>query len=99
MSAGVFIQIRIFRHSTQTTAVITTAKIRASQPPLATNRRSATSFFSPNFCATGIAKPLHTPTQNPIIIKLIEPVDPTAASAFTPRYLPTIMVSTILYSC
>ena len=34
--------------------------------------------------------------QKPIIIKLIEPVEPTAAKAFTPRYFPTIIVSTML---
>ena len=71
----------------------------ASHALLATNRLRAFSFFSPNFWATGMAKPLHTPRQKPIIIKLTEPVDPTAARALTPRHLPTMMVSAILYSC
>ena len=38
------------------------------------------SSFAPNLCAIGIAKPLQIPIQNPIIKKLIEPVEPTAAS-------------------
>ena len=46
-----------------------------------------------------MAKPLHTPIQNPMTIKLMEPVEPTDANAPTPRYFPTIMVSTMLYSC
>mgnify|MGYP001624207637 CR=1 FL=1 len=47
-------------------------------------------------CATEIAKPLHTPVQNPITRKFSELVDPTPASGLTPRYCPTITVSTIL---
>ena len=38
------------------------------------------SSFAPNLCAIGIANPLQIPIQNPIIKKLIEPVEPTAAS-------------------
>ena len=82
-----------------TAKVITTANMAASHPLFATNRLRAFMFFSPNFWATGMANPLHTPRQNPMIIKLMEPVEPTAARAFTPRNFPTIMVSAILYSC
>ena len=37
--------------------------------------------------------------MKPSTRKLIAPVPPTAASAFTPTYLPTIMESAILYIC
>ena len=96
MSCGVSIHTRMFLHRIQTAVVMTTEKIRASQPLFATKRLRALSFFSPNFCATGMAKPLHTPRQKPMIIKLMDPVEPTAASACTPRHLPTMMVSAIL---
>ena len=37
--------------------------------------------------------------QKPMTKKLMEPVEPTAASAAEPKSLPTIMASTMLYSC
>ena len=55
--------------------------------------------FAPKLCAIGIANPLQTPLQNPIIIKLIAPVDPTPAYRTTPNLYPTIKVSTILKTC
>ena len=76
--------------------VMTAENPRASQPLLATNLRIMASFFSPNFWATGMAKPLQIPIQKPMIIKFMDPVEPTAARAFTPKYRPTIMVSIML---
>ncbi len=43
-----------------------------------------------------MAKPLQMPMQKPMTRKLMEPVEPTAASAADPSSLPTIMVSTRL---
>ena len=42
---------------------------------------------------TGMVNPAQTPIQKPITKKLMEPVEPTAARASTPKYLPTIRVS------
>ena len=53
--------------------------------------------FAPNFCAVTIAKPLDSPSRKPIIRLLNVVVAPTAASIFSPRNVPTILVSTILY--
>lgn len=65
----------------------------------ATKRRSSASSPSPNFCATGMTKPLQMPMQKPSTRKLTELVEPTPASASMPRKRPTTSVSTILYSC
>ena len=81
---------------TPTKTVMTTEKISASQAALAANRRSPRPSPAPNLWATGIENPLHTPMQNPLIMKLMELVEPTDASAETPRHFPTTIVSTIL---
>ena len=44
-----------------------------------------------------MANPLAKPIKKPIIRLLSVVVAPTAASEFSPRYDPTILVSTILY--
>ena len=54
------------------------------------------SSLAPKACETGIAKPLQTPMQNPIMRKFMQPVAPTPARALKPRNRPTIMVSTRL---
>ena len=90
------IKARIGRQAATTANVSATENAMHSQAPLATNLRSLDSSLAPNICATGIAKPLHTPVQNPITRKFSELVDPTPASGLTPRYCPTITVSTIL---
>ena len=78
--SGVRIHCRIFLHRSTVTIVSTTAKITDTHALLATQRRIPLSSFAPNLCAIGIANPLQIPIQNPIIKKLIEPVEPTAAS-------------------
>ena len=56
--------------------------------------------FAPNLCAVIIANPLASPSRNPIIRLLTVLVEPTAASASSPRKEPTILVSARLYvSC
>ena len=50
-------------------------------------------FAIPIFMANPLAKPI----KKPIIRLLSVVVAPTAASEFSPRYDPTILVSTILY--
>ena len=50
---------------------------------------------APNFCARMIAKPPATPLANQRIILYREEVDPTAARAYLPRSLPTMIVSVI----
>ena len=50
----------------------------------------------PNFWATGMAKPAQTPLHSPSTRKVMEPVEPTPASASPPRNFPTTMVSTML---
>ena len=47
----------------------------------------------------GMAKPLHAPTQKPVVSIVTELVQPTAASATVPRKRPTMIVSTNTYSC
>lgn len=96
MSAGVSISSRICRVNTQTRTVSRAARPAETQMMLATKRRSSPCSPEPKRWATGMANPLHTPVQKPMIIKLMEPVDPTAASEPTPSHLPTIMVSAML---
>ena len=79
-----------------TAAVITTANTAARYPALATNFRMPLWSPAPNFWATGMAKPVAAPMQKPLIMKLMEPVEPTAARDVTPRHWPTTMVSTML---
>ena len=56
--------------------------------------------FAPYRCAVIMAKPLASPSKNPIIRLLSVLVAPTAASASSPKKDPTIRVSTRLYvSC
>ena len=91
-----FINPKISLQKKATTPVITSAKPIASHILLATYFLSDASSCAPKAFATGIVNPPQTPMQKPIIIKLIEPVLPTAASASGPKNLPTIIVSTIL---
>lgn len=88
--------LNIGAQNTTDNIVITTANTALHTYPLNTYFLSSLYFPAPNCCATGIAKPLHIPIQKPIIIKLIELVAPTPASADTPSVLPTIIVSTRL---
>ena len=60
----------------------------------ARNLRKLSKSPAPKRWAIGMAKPLQIPMQKPRIIKLMEPVEPTAANAFTPMHFPTIIVST-----
>ena len=85
--------VRIVRQSRQVAAVRTTANRPDSQAALATYRRMPDRSPAPIRWATGMAKPLHTPVQKPMTKKLMEPVEPTAARAWAPSSLPTIMVS------
>ena len=78
------------------TSVTAAATMQLSQIILPTNRRSPSKSRCPNFCATGMANPAHTPLHSPSTRNVMEPVEPTPASASTPRNLPTTMVSTIL---
>ena len=96
ISAGVRIQTRMFRQSRQTTTVRILPMTAAVQTIFATNLRMDFISPAPNRCATGIAKPVQIPVQNPLIMKLIEEVAPTDASAPTPIHLPTTMASTML---
>ena len=96
ISAGVRIQVMICLHKIQVTMVMITAKTIESHTLFATNLRRPVWSFAPKRCATGIAKPLQTPMQKPMIIKLTDPVEPTAAKALTPKHLPTMIVSIIL---
>ena len=82
-----------------TTNVITIEKIADNTIALPTNLRMESYDSAPNLWATGIAKPEHIPIQNPFIKKLIEPVEPTAAKAWSFKICPTIIVSTRLYIC
>ena len=78
--------------STVKTAAITSASTAAPKALLRTPRISP----APKSCATGMLKPEHAPSTKPMIRKLTEPVEPTAAKAFTPRYRPTMMLSAML---
>ena len=96
MSAGVCMRIRISRQKTLTITVMITANTAESQMLLPTYRRRPFSSSAPNRWATGMAKPVHTPMQKPLIRKLTEPVEPTAARDWLPLYCPTTMISTAL---
>ena len=96
MDAGVSIQIKMLWVSTPIITVKTVAKKMDTHIPFVIYRFRLSESLAPNVCATGIAKPLQTPIQNPKIMKLIEPVEPTAAKAFTPSILPTMIESIIL---
>ncbi len=96
ISSGVFIILRTGPQTAATRIVRNTENPMQSHAPLVTNRRSLLSSLAPNIWATGIAKPLHTPMQNPMTIKFKEVVEPTPARGLTPRYCPTMTVSTIL---
>ena len=96
MSAGVCIQRRISRVNRAVSAVTAMATSTDRYAALATQRRMARISPAPNSCATGMAKPMHAPCTKPKIKKLIEPVLPTAANAFTPMYWPTMMLSAML---
>ena len=76
----------------------------SATPPIATKAikipfSSLSWFLLPNCMEKKALLPMH----NPMIIDVINTIkvyaEPTAANAFSPRYLPTMSVSTILYSC
>ena len=96
MSVGVFIHTRMFRQSRQTTTVRTLPMTAAVHTMFVTNFRMDCRSPAPNRWATGMAKPVQSPVQKPLIIKLTDPVAPTDASAPTPIHLPTTMASTML---
>ena len=99
-SCGILRNLSIGQRNISPAAVI----IRAIETPSisAAAKDFFTAFISlaPNFCAVTMAKPLDSPRRKPIIRLLSVVVEPTAASIFSPRNVPTILVSTILYvSC
>ena len=55
--------------------------------------------FAPYLCPVTTAKPLVNPTITNVIRKNTGATAPTAAKGSTPRVLPTITKSAILYSC
>ena len=95
ISAGVCISCKSGRQNTTVSTASATANATASHTMFPINRRRSSKSFEPNRCAMGMAKPLHTPSQKPMIKKLMEPVEPTAASGPVPRNCPTMIVSTI----
>ncbi len=62
---------------------------------LPTALRSPISSFEPKRCETITEKPLAKPRIKPKTKKVMPPVAPTAASAWTPINCPTTTVSTI----
>ena len=99
MVAGVFIHIRIVRVNSPTTMVIIVESNRDIHTLLVIYFLRLLLSFAPKLCATGMANPLQIPIQKPRIMKLMEPVEPTAASELTPSICPTMMESTMLYNC
>ena len=79
--------------------VMTTVTIRESTAALPTLFFIPSISPAPKRWAVRIVNPVVSPCRKPRIRNMIVPVAPTAASAFTPTYLPTITVSTRLYSC
>ena len=57
---------------------------------------NASLFFAPRYCDTIILAPTEIPTNNTIKRFRIGPALPTAASALSPTYLPTTILSTVL---
>ena len=75
---------------------ITTLKNVHSHTEFVTIFRSSGKSLAPKLCEIGTENPLQSPIQNPMTIKFRLPVEPTPANGSTPRYFPTIIVSTRL---
>ena len=99
MSSGVFMARSMAGHSRAVVTPSTTLMAPLTYTALATKRRNSVSSFAPKAWAMGMENPEQMPMLKPRIRKLMEPVEPTAARDAEPRYLPTIAVSTKLYSC
>lgn len=95
ISAGVDIHSRMGRHSATVSRVMSTEKAAESQIIFPTKRFRSEKSFEPKRCATGMEKPEQMPRQKPMIKKLMDPVEPTAASGPVPSRRPTMIVSTI----
>ena len=79
--------------------VNTAHTIAANSTPLATVLRVASNSPAPYFWLVRTVNPVAIPLARPITRNIMVPVDPTAASALAPTNLPTMTVSTMLYSC
>ena len=93
MFSGVRIRIRICLQNSAVTTAIAMEMPAASTDAFTTYRRIREYSFAPKVCATGIANPLHSPMQKPMIRKFREPLAPTDASASIPSVFPTIIES------
>ena len=98
-SSGVPIQRRICGESATPITVSAAPAARPSATVVCTALRSASSSFAPKYRATSTPAPRLTPLTKPVKRKIKLPEEPTAASACSPRKLPTISESTALYSC
>lgn len=96
MSAGYCMIIRIWFNSSSVTVVSRTETANVKYIVLATALRICSYCFAPKCRATGTAHPAQMPLINPRNKKVIEPVEPTAASASAPTKRPTITESAIL---
>ena len=60
---------------------------------------SSSFLRAPKYCATRMPAPVEMPMNSSSIRFRIGPAAPTAASALSPTYLPTMIESTVLYIC
>ena len=96
ISSGVFISESTGFADNILASVIIIVDIMLRIVDVATDFLSPSSSLAPKRCAIMTENPPVSPKVNPRIRNEREPVTPTAASACTSTYLPTIMVSTIL---
>ena len=81
-------------HTQNTVMMI--AAITDRRIPFATLRFTPLASLAPYLCAVRIENPAVIPCANPVVRNMIVPVEPTAASAPAPTYLPTMIMSAIL---
>ena len=73
------------------------APVSVMQQPMALE--SSSRFWAPKYWETMMLAPTEMPMNRTIIRFRIGPALPTAASALSPTKRPTMMLSTVLYSC
>lgn len=96
MSAGVFIPSSRGRAASRLTAVSSRVNPALRRMEVVKERRTPAASCAPKRWAVMTASPPARPWANPSTKNMMEPVAPTAASAFTPRVRPTMMVSAML---
>ena len=98
VSSGAFIQCSKCGDNRIPITAINKPEITLNPIAVCTERRTPDASFAPSIRAVRTPAPMDKPVNRLTIRPIMEPVDPTAASACLPAKRPTTAVSAVLYT-